>query len=170
MAVGQVSFHNDKRVCRTVFVEWLIATKLRPSRSSAVRTSFLYAGGGTGVPHTFHRVVHVPNRENAIVNRLNKTKVERVVDHEAEQIERVKRENAVKRAAAAAKVNATQRPNPSSPDAIPQKKADLELAEARKAEKAARSYDSFLNAEVDDEEEAGKPSYSSVREMEEDFM
>ena len=48
--------------------------------------------------------VHIPKRENVIVNRLNKTKVERVVNHEAEQIERVKRENAVKRAAAAAKV------------------------------------------------------------------
>jgi len=113
MAVGQVSFHNDKRVKR----------------------------------------VHIPKRENVIVNRLNKTKVERVVDHEAEQIERVKRENAVKRAVAAAK-----------------KKADLELAEARKAEKAARSYDSFLNVQVEDEEEAVKPTYSSVREMEEDFM
>jgi hypothetical protein len=53
-----------------------------------------------------------------------------------------------------------------------QKKADLELAEARKAEKAARSYDSFLNAEVaeDDDSEEGKPKYDSVREMEEDFM
>ena len=51
-----------------------------------------------------------------------------------------------------------------------QKKADLELAEARKAEKAARSYDSFLNVEVDDEEEATKPKYSSVKEMEENFM
>ena len=49
--------------------------------------------------------VHVPKRENVIVNRLNKTKVERVVDHEAERIERVKSENAVKRAAAAAKVH-----------------------------------------------------------------
>ncbi len=48
--------------------------------------------------------VHVPKRENAIVNRLNKTKVERIVDHEAERIERVKSENATKRAAAAAKV------------------------------------------------------------------
>jgi hypothetical protein len=48
--------------------------------------------------------VHIAKRENVIVNRLNKTKVERVVDHEAERIERVKRENAVKRAAAAAKV------------------------------------------------------------------
>ncbi|KAH8982043.1 cytoplasmic protein [Lactarius hatsudake] len=113
MAVGQVSFHNDKRVR-----------------------------------------LHVPKRENAIVNRLNKTKVERVVDHEAERIERAKSENAAKRAAAAAK-----------------KKADLELAEARKAEKAARSYDSFLNVDVnDEEEEVVKPKYNSVREMEEDFM
>ncbi len=47
--------------------------------------------------------------------------------------------------------------------------ADLELAAARKAEKAARSYDSFLNAEVDDEEEV-KLKYNSVREMEDDFM
>ena len=61
-------------------------------------------------------------------------------------------------------------PNPSSPDAILQKKADLELAETRKAEKAPRSYDLFLNAEVDEEKEAAKPMYSSVREMEEDFM
>lgn len=51
------------------------------------------------------RVVHIVKRENAIVNRLNKTKVESVVDHEAERIERVKRENAVKRATAAAKVH-----------------------------------------------------------------
>ena len=121
-------------------------------------------------PHTLYRVVHVPKRENAIVNRLNKTKVERVVDHELEQIERVKRENADKRAAAAAKVRYPNPPHLPSPDAILQKKADLELAEARKAEKAARSYDSFLNAEVDEEEEVSKTTYSSVREMEEDFM
>ncbi|KAH8993090.1 cytoplasmic protein [Lactarius hatsudake] len=129
MAVGQVSFHNDKRVRRG------------PSIESPTSLSFACA-------------VHVPKRENAIVNRLNKTKVERVVDHEAERIERAKSENAAKRAAAAAK-----------------KKADLELAEARKAEKAARSYDSFLNVDVnDEEEEVVKPKYNSVREMEEDFM
>jgi hypothetical protein len=58
--------------------------------------------------------------------------------------------------------------NPSH--SIWQKKADLELAEARKAEKAARSYDSFLNVEVDDEEVVAKPKYNSVKEMEEDFM
>jgi hypothetical protein len=50
------------------------------------------------------RVVHIAKRENPIVNRLSKTKVERVVDHEAERIERAKRENVVKRAAAAVKV------------------------------------------------------------------
>ena len=38
------------------------------------------------------------------MNRLNKTKVEQQVDHEQERIERVKEENAVKRAAAAQKV------------------------------------------------------------------
>lgn len=48
--------------------------------------------------------MHVPKRENVIVNRLNKTKVEREVDHENEKVERIKKENAVKRAAAAAKV------------------------------------------------------------------
>ena len=48
--------------------------------------------------------VHVAKRENVIVNRLNKTKVEREVDHEQERIDRIKRENAGKRAAAAEKV------------------------------------------------------------------
>ena len=48
--------------------------------------------------------MHIATRVNAIVNRLNKTKVERQVDHEAERIERIKKENAVKRAAAASKV------------------------------------------------------------------
>jgi hypothetical protein len=40
-----------------------------------------------------------------IVNRLNKTKVERVIDHEAEWIEKVKSQNIAKRTAAAAKVH-----------------------------------------------------------------
>ena len=48
--------------------------------------------------------VHVVKRENPIVNRLNKTKVVRDVDHEAERQERIKQENQVKRAAAAQKV------------------------------------------------------------------
>lgn len=46
---------------------------------------------------------------NAAVNRLNKTKVERVVDHELEKVEREREEARVKRAAAIEKV----RPPPS---------------------------------------------------------
>jgi hypothetical protein len=48
--------------------------------------------------------VYVEKRENPIVNRLNKTKEEREVDHEQERIDRIKKENAIKRAAAAEKV------------------------------------------------------------------
>ena len=48
--------------------------------------------------------VHVAKRENAIVNRLNKTKDDREVDHEQEYTNRTKRENARKRAAADEKV------------------------------------------------------------------
>jgi hypothetical protein len=54
--------------------------------------------------HFIITTVHVETRENAIVNRLNKTKVERAVDHEQEKIDRLKQEHAVKKAAAAAKV------------------------------------------------------------------
>lgn len=38
------------------------------------------------------------------MNRLNKTKVERQVDHEQERIERIKQESAARRAAALQKV------------------------------------------------------------------
>ncbi|TFK48790.1 cytoplasmic protein [Heliocybe sulcata] len=113
MAVGQVSFHSDKRVKR----------------------------------------VYVVKRENPIVNRLNKTKVEKQVDHEQERVDRIKKESAVRRAAAAAK-----------------KKADADLARAREAEKAARSYDSLFTGEDDEEEEYDSAPKKSVREAEEDFM
>lgn len=49
--------------------------------------------------------MYVEKRENAINNRLNKTKLEREVDHEQERIDRVKKENAIKRVAAAEKVH-----------------------------------------------------------------
>ncbi|KAF8430972.1 cytoplasmic protein [Boletus edulis BED1] len=106
MAVGQVSFHSDKRV------------------------------------------VHVPSRENHIVNRLNKTKVEKVVDHEQEKIDRVKKENAVKRAIAAQR-----------------KKEEAELAKQREAEKAAWSYDLLFNVEEDPD----APKLTG-KAIEEDFM
>ncbi|KAF9499111.1 cytoplasmic protein [Pleurotus eryngii] len=110
MAVGQVSFHSDKKVKR----------------------------------------VHVPKRQNPIVNRLNKTKVEKVVDHEQEKIDRIMKESAIRRAAAAQK-----------------KKADAELAKQREAEKAAKSYDSLF--EVEEDFDANAPRKTG-RELEEDFM
>jgi len=65
MAVGQVSFHSDKKVKR----------------------------------------VHVATRDNAIVNRLNKTKVEKEVDHEAERQERLKDEGRRKKVEAIERVS-----------------------------------------------------------------
>ena len=169
MAVGQVSFHNDKRVCHTVFVEWLIVTELCSSRLSAVRTSFLYAGGGTGPSYLTPCSAYPEAR-----------KCDRQSPKQDESRARRRPRSGADRASQTRECCQTCRrscqgtlshpPHPSTPDATLQKKADLELAEARKAEKAARSYDSFLNAEVDEEEEVAKPTYSSVREMEEDFM
>ncbi|KAG2054177.1 cytoplasmic protein [Suillus hirtellus] len=92
--------------------------------------------------------VHIPKRENVIVNRLNKTKVERDVDHEQERIERIKKENAEKRVIAAQN-----------------KKAEAELAKAREAEKASRSYD--LLFEVEEDPDAPKLTGKAI---EEDFM
>ncbi|KAF9781791.1 cytoplasmic protein [Thelephora terrestris] len=127
MQVGQVSFHDDKKASEERY---------------AVVVPFL------SVFARQVRSVYIQKRENPIVNRLNKTKVEREVDHEQERQERIKRENAVKRAAAAAK-----------------KTAEAELAEQRKAEKAARSYDILFDGA--DEDDVPK---KSVREMEDDFM
>ncbi|KIP02716.1 hypothetical protein PHLGIDRAFT_111770 [Phlebiopsis gigantea 11061_1 CR5-6] len=104
--------------------------------------------------HNDRRVkrIHIAKRENTIVNRLNKTKVVKEVDHEAERIERVKKENTEKRAAAVLK-----------------QKADAELAKQREAEKAARSYDTLFSGGDDYEEEEQAPR-KSVRALEEDFM
>lgn len=51
---------------------------------------------------------------------------------------------------------------------VPQKKADAELARAREAEKAARSYDTLFDGQTEDDYESAPKK--SVREMEEDFM
>ncbi|KAI0042598.1 DUF814-domain-containing protein [Auriscalpium vulgare] len=128
MAVGQVSFHSDKRV---------------------------------GPSARFWLDIHVKTRENPIINRLNKTKVVREVDHEAERIDRLRAEGAVKRAEAARKVCA----------ALPlfDKKADAELAKEREAEKAARSYDSLFSGNDEDGDDAPRKRMT-VQEMEEDFM
>src|SRR5260221_271011 len=58
MAVGQVSFHNDKRVCHTVFVESLIATELRPL-GQARDAPLSSMQSAERVPHTFNRLVNI---------------------------------------------------------------------------------------------------------------
>ena len=50
--------------------------------------------------------VHVPTRDNAIVNRLNKTKVEKEVDHEADRQARLKEEGRRKKAEAIERASA----------------------------------------------------------------
>jgi hypothetical protein len=87
MAVGQVSFHSDKRVKR-----------------GAPCPPYLPS------PPLIGLSVYIAKRDNVIVNRLNKTKVEKEVNHEQERVDRLKKEGTVKRAAAAAKV----RPGPRS--------------------------------------------------------
>ncbi|KAH8915607.1 cytoplasmic protein [Atractiella rhizophila] len=88
---------------------------------------------------TFHndklvKRFHVPTRVNAVVNRLNKTKVVKEVDHEAELVARQKEASRVKKA-----------------EALQRKKEQEELAKQRKAEAEARSYDSvFANADPTD--------------------
>ncbi|KAG2125800.1 cytoplasmic protein [Suillus clintonianus] len=124
MAVGQVSFHSDKQVKRgfqNPYPPFFVANT--PS-------------------------VHIQKRENMIVNRLNKTKVEKVVDHEQERVDRIKKENAEKRATAAQN-----------------KKAEAELTKAREAEKAARSYDLLFQVEEDPD----VPKLTG-KAIEEDFM
>ncbi|ELU36404.1 cytoplasmic protein [Rhizoctonia solani AG-1 IA] len=102
------------------------------------------------------RVVHVPERVNAIVNRLNKTKVVREVDHEQEKVDRIKAESAKRKAAA-----------------LEKKKVDAELARQREADKAARSYDNlFTNTGYDDDEDedAEYKEKKTGTQLEEDFM
>ncbi|KAI5121335.1 hypothetical protein M0805_000643 [Coniferiporia weirii] len=98
--------------------------------------------------------VYIAKRENVIVNRLNKTKVERVVDHEQEQIDRISKEQKEKRLLA-----------------IAERKEKEQLAKQRAEEKAARDY-ALIDQPVDDdddfENDSGRPK--TVQEMMDDFM
>jgi hypothetical protein len=49
--------------------------------------------------------VHVLTRDNAIVNRLNKTKSEKVVDHESERQDRLREEGKKKKVEALERVS-----------------------------------------------------------------
>lgn len=82
MAVGAVSFHSDKKVKR----------------------------GKSSIPLSLaDGLVHVPARDNAIVNRLNKTKVEKEVDHEQERVDRLRAEGRVKKQLANERVSVERR-------------------------------------------------------------
>ncbi|BGP18105.1 hypothetical protein JCM10213_001418 [Rhodosporidiobolus nylandii] len=98
----------------------------------------------------------VEERVNAVVNRLNKTKVEKQVDHEAVRIEREREEHKKKREAANKLKN-----------------ADLLLARQRKADAAARSYDALHAKEGTDQYEEDQWEASRVEgdfDPDEDFM
>ncbi|ODN98405.1 cytoplasmic protein [Cryptococcus wingfieldii CBS 7118] len=87
---------------------------------------------------------HVPTRDNAIVNRLNKTKVEKEVDHEAEHQERLRLEGRKKKA-----------------NAIERTKQEAEQRKAWEEEKKAKSYDNLYTDDAFEEQAAAS---------EDDFM
>ena len=90
------------------------------------------------------------------------------MDHEQERVDRIKAENAVKRAAAnerVCKAYIVLCILMAHCAVMQQRKAEQELAKAREAEKAARSYDSLFNVEEDPD-----VPRKYGRELEEDFM
>jgi hypothetical protein len=92
-----------------LFITIKRSREVRPARSSqpfsSVSTTTLRsASPGAEILMT----VHVQTRDNAIVNRLNKTKVEKEVDHESDRQERLRLEGRKK------KVEALERVCPSS--------------------------------------------------------
>ncbi|KAH9822334.1 hypothetical protein DFH28DRAFT_881564 [Melampsora americana] len=96
--------------------------------------------------------VHVSKRLNSIVNRLNKTKVEKIVDFEMEKIERQKVLNQKKKEIA-----------------IEKTKADLEFQAKRKAEREAKSYETLLN-QIESNEFHDKGEKVEGFNSDEDFM
>ncbi len=87
MAVGQVSFHSEKKVSEA-FVRY---------SAHDLTTLPVFSLGQV-------KRVHVAARDNLIVNRLNKTKVETEVDHEEERQDRLREEGRKKKAEAAEQV------------------------------------------------------------------
>ncbi|GAC73704.1 predicted coiled-coil protein [Moesziomyces antarcticus T-34] len=82
---------------------------------------------------------HIKEKDNSIVNRLNKTKKEVQVDHEAERQERLRDEGRVKKA-----------------KAIEDKKAQQAEQKRRKEEAEARDYSKLYSAEAMEEERRRK--------------
>lgn len=107
------------------------------------------------------RRYYITERENPIVNRLNKTKVERQVDHEADRI--IRQQEIGKQR----KLEANER-----------KRIEAELAKKRKQEAEARDYNSLFAAQEQyKKEKAAADGYGSETEKkegdfdsDEDFM
>jgi hypothetical protein len=95
MAVGQVSFHSDKKVKRG-------ERRYSKQEPAGVRRSPPQEDSEGRVAES--GAAHVPARDNAIVNRLNKTKVEKEVDHEGDRQARLKEEGRRKKAEALERV------------------------------------------------------------------
>lgn len=81
MAVGQVSFHDDRKVC-------LLYIKVH-HYCQRDGTFYLLILTLTLMSSQVKRVL-VPQRENPIINRLNKTKVEKHPDLRLEKEDRLK--------------------------------------------------------------------------------
>lgn len=107
MAVGSVTFFNDRKVKR----------------------------------------FHVKEKDNAIVNRLNKTKKELQVDHEAERQDRLRQEGRIKKA-----------------KAIEDKKAQQAEQKKRKEEAEARDYSKLYTDEVMEEERLRKEERKQAKQ------
>jgi hypothetical protein len=86
-----------------------IVTKVVTSRGlcrlSVVRTIYPNQLSFRLITAELYWIVYVEKRENPIVNRLNKTKVEKAVDHEQEKQDRLKAESTQRRAEAIKQVS-----------------------------------------------------------------
>lgn len=82
--------------------------------------------------------VHVPTRDNAIVNRLNKTKVEKEVDHEADRQARLKEEGRRKKAEAIERASAS-RPFVTNPRRRAKKPSKSKCGKHRRSSAATRA-------------------------------
>lgn len=108
MAVGQVSFHNDKIVKRGGCDKRCGYVHSCSRDYQGPRGAREQYSPKSPLPEclTYTSTVKINTRDNAIVNRLNKTKAEREVDHEAERQERLRQEGRKKKADAVERVGA----------------------------------------------------------------
>ncbi|KAG6523596.1 hypothetical protein ZIOFF_013457 [Zingiber officinale] len=135
MDVGQVGFHNPKMVNIYIYISHLITASC------------------TSIFLDFVKTVRVEKRMNEIVNRLNKTKVERTPDLKAE------RES----------VNAAERAERKAQSRDKKKREELERLEKEK-QAEVRSYKSLMVSEKMTSNKQIASANKSLEELEDDFM